>query len=280
MEGIAIVQLKSLLSERLKSYQLSPTHLNTFIDTEYGGPEKFFFNTLLRFPQASSVNSQFGNAIHETMEWIQHRVDEQGAMPTIGIIIKHFETCMRAKKLTAAQTLLEVERGEKALTAYLAKRTGMFRPGDKAEYNFRGEGVFVGDAHLSGKIDRMEIDKDAKTITVVDYKTSKSFTKWESNAKLHKYKQQLYCYKLLIEGSHTFSGYKVTMGRLEFVEPDAENHINALELSFNEAELERTKQLLNAMWRRIMRLDFPDISEYDQTLSGIKQFENDLLGGE
>lgn len=273
----AIAELQSLLRERITTYQLSPTHLNAFIDVEYGGPEQFFFNTILRFPQAPSINSQFGNAIHETLEWIQHRVDDESVIPVIQDITAYFTTRIRSKKLSEPQTELEIERGEKALSAYIAKKGSIFKPGDKAERNFRNEGVFIGDAHLSGKIDRMEIDKEAKTITVVDYKTGKSYGKWESTTKLHKYRQQLYCYKMLIEGSHTFKGYTVTAGRLEFIEPDQEHHINALEINFNDTELARIKQLLEKMWQHVTQLTFPDISNYDQTLSGMKQFEDDLL---
>jgi ATP-dependent exoDNAse (exonuclease V) beta subunit len=279
LKGIAVSQLKGLLKERLESYRLSPTHLNTFIDMEYGGPEKFFFNTLLRFPQAPNINGQFGSAIHDTLEWVQHQVNEQGSVPAIHSVTKFFSTCMKAHKLTPEQTTLEIERGTQALTAYILKKQTMFKPGDKPEYSFKNEGVFVGDAHLNGKIDRMEIDKTNKTIVVVDYKTSKNFNKWGSSAKLHKYKQQLYCYKLLVEGSHTFRGYEVIKGRLEFIEPDPDGAINTLELDFEKDELEKTKQLLQIMWQHVMQLKFPSIATYKPTYVGIRKFEQDLLDG-
>lgn len=38
-------------------------------------------------------------------------------------------------------------------------------------------------------------------------------------AKIHKYEQQLYFYKILIENSPEFAGFKVEKGVLEFVEP-------------------------------------------------------------
>lgn len=276
VSGAITTQLQGLLQERLKHYQLSPTHLNCFTDMEYGGPQKFFFDTLLKFPQAPSLSAQFGNAIHETLEWFQHKVGENG-MPSIAAATKYFVKRMESKKLTPAQTALEVERGEKALAAYLHKNASMFRLEDKAEYNFRREGAFVGDVHLAGKIDRMEIDKAAKTITVVDYKTGKSYTRWESNSRLHRYRQQLYCYKLLIENSHSFAGYKVVRGRLEFIEPDSSGRVNTLELDFKDDELAQTKRLLQAMWKHVQNLQFPDTSGYQPTLTGIKQFEQDLL---
>ena len=271
------VELRGLLSTRLARYQLSPTHLTNFIDLEYGGPDQFFFKTLLRFPEAPTADSQFGNAVHATLEWVQHRVTDQGSVPAIAQATAYFAERLRACKLAPARLELELERGQKAITAYLTARSYIFKAGDKAEANFKREGVFVGEAHLSGKVDRMEIDTKAKTITVVDYKTGKSHARWTSEARLHKYQLQLYCYKLLIEGSHTYHGYKVTAGRLEFVEPDADNRIHHLELTFNDTELARTRRLLEAMWKHVHNLDFPDISNYDASLTGIKQFEADLI---
>ena len=272
------VDLRGLLGERLEKYQLSPTHLTKFIDLEYGGPEVFFFDVLLRFPQAPTANSQFGNAIHETLEWVQHQTTAAAAVPSVTQVTEHFARCMRTYKMTAQQMELEIERGVKALEAYMKARGHIFKPTDRAEHNFKNEGVFVGEAHLAGKVDRMEINTADKTITVVDYKTGRPHPKWGSEPKLHRYQLQLYCYKLLIEKSHTFRGYTVTGGRLEFVEPDNEGHVHALDLTFKPEETARAAQLLEAVWKHVHELDFPDISGFEATLTGIKQFEDELTG--
>jgi len=270
--------LYALLKERLSGYMLSPTHLNTFTDLVYNGPNAFFFNTLLRFPQAPSIDGQFGNTIHETLEWLQYQVDQNGSLPSTNQVIGFFENRMKAKKLTSKQLEIELERGQIALASFLASRGTIFKPGDKAETNFRNENVIIDGVRMAGKIDRMEIDKNNKTIVVVDYKTGKGFTKWTSDAKLHKYKQQLYCYKLLIENSRSYKDYKVTGGRLEFIEPDSNNQVISLPLQFEEKELEHTRQLIKAMWQHVQSLQFPDVHKYQPTLAGIKAFEEDLIG--
>lgn len=277
MEFDKQASLYALLKERLNNYTLSPTHLNTFTDLVYGGPNAFFFNTLLRFPQAPTVDGQFGNAIHETMEWLQYQMDEHNSLPQTTKVVEYFTTRMKAKKLTPDQLRVELERGEVALSAYMASRGHIFKSGDKAEANFRSENVTIGDVRMAGKIDRMEIDKDSKTIVVVDYKTGKSSNKWANDAKLHKYRQQLYCYKLLIENSQTYKDYTVTEGRLEFIEPNMDNQIISLTLRFEEPELERVKKLLAAMWHHVQSLQFPDTHNYQPTIAGIKAFEEDLL---
>ncbi len=271
--------LRGLLQDRLATWQLSPTHLNSFFDLVYAGPEAFFMNTILRFPSAPTPSAQFGNAVHETLQWLQQELTTRGTLPKIKAAIDYFKLRLKSKKLGSLQATLLLERGEVALKAYLAQRGQVYQPGNKPEHSFRSEGVFVGQAHLSGKIDLLEIDQRNKTITVVDYKTGASFTRWSSDAKLHKYRQQLYMYKLLIEGSHSFKGYTVAGGRLEFIEPDSEGKVHSLNLQFTDTELDHTKQLIKAMWQRVTSLDLPNVSAYATTAAASKQFEQDLIAG-
>jgi hypothetical protein len=97
---------------------------------------------------------------------------------------------------------------------------------------------------------------------------------------LYRYKEQLYAYKLLIEHSRTFAGYTVKEGRLAFVEPDNSGKINVLKLSFDSKELKRVEGLLKALWTHVHELNFPNTNNYPATMSGIKQFEDDLLSGD
>jgi DNA helicase-2/ATP-dependent DNA helicase PcrA len=280
LDEMAKANLKALLSGRLNSYRLSPTHLVTFLDLEYGGPRRFFFDTILRFPRAPSTDIQFGNSVHETLEWIQYYVNEHnGKAPNMKDTLDQFAARLQAKKLLQLQYELELERGEIALQAYLGQNMRLFKPTDKAEVSFRNEGVVLSDVQMSGKIDRLEIDDDNKTITVVDYKTGKGATRWTSDLKLHRYKHQLYCYKILLEHSHSYSDYKVTEGRLDFIEPDANDNLASLTLAFNEQEQKHTEQLIKAIWQHIHTLNFPDTSTYDATAAGIKKFEQDLIDG-
>lgn len=277
MDGLPDTQLKQLLQTRLDTYQLSPTHLNTFTDVACDGPQAFFFSTILQFPQAPTLNSQFGSAIHATLEWLQRQLNTTGTMPTLGAVQERFDEILRRTGLTPEQFALQTERGHHALQAYLADSGTRFVPSNVPEHNFRGEGVFAGSAHLGGKIDLLEIDTANRAITVVDYKTGAPHDRWKADARLHKYKQQLYTYKLLVERSHSFNGYTVSDARLEFVVPNGDGRIHRLALHFDKAELERTEALLQAMWHSVMALDIPDTSQYTKDLKGVLAFEDDLL---
>lgn len=279
LHGLDDIDLKGLLAHRLEKYQLSPTHVTDFINLEYAGPQRFYFKTILRFPEAPSPDAQFGSAIHETMEWLQHRTNDRGSVPSTGDAIEYFRTRMTAKRLTEQRTALEIERGEKALSAWLKQRAFIMNPGDVAEKNFHNEGVFIGDVHMGGQVDRLEVDSIAKTITVVDYKTGKSYDRWQPDPKLHRYRLQLYLYKLLIENSFTYKGYTVTKGRLEFIEPGDNNKAQSLEVVFEPKELGEVKQLVEALWQHVHELNFPDTNGYQPTLTGVKAFAQDLRDG-
>jgi RecB family exonuclease len=162
----------------------------------------------------------------------------------------------------------------------------MFAASAKPEVDFKREGVVVGDAHLAGKIDRLEIDPEKKTVNIVDFKTGKPHSKWDREVKLLKYKQQLYFYKFLIEGSHTWSGYKVSEARLEFVEPDSEGNIlPPLQISFDAEDKsataltteQETKDLIQAVWAHIKSLDLTDITSYSDDYKGSRNFIEELL---
>jgi DNA helicase-2/ATP-dependent DNA helicase PcrA len=270
--------LHSLLRERLERFQLSPTHMNDFSDVIYGGPRAFFMRTILRFPSAPRPEIQFGNAMHETLEWIHKATKQDGLLPSQPATEKIYEQRLRAKKLNAQATGQFLERGLMALRAYVAQRGEIIALENITEYNFRSEGVFIGKAHLTGKIDKLIIDRKNKTITIVDYKTGKkSYSHWVREAKLHKYRLQLYMYRALVEGSHTYAGYRVTDAYLEFVEPDEQGRIQELHVVFNDNDYRRVKRLAEIVWERIMNLDLPDVSKYSADLAGIETFEDDLL---
>jgi hypothetical protein len=81
--------------------------------------------------------------------------------------------------------------------------------------------------------------------------------KWDSGLKSQKYKQQLYFYKLLIEGSHTYSKYQVVSARLEFVEPSAQNtKVEPLFVSFDANYEKELREFIAEIWQKIQTLQF------------------------
>lgn len=274
--------MKELLAPTLENYKLSITHLNNFLDVSRGGPQAFLMNNLLRFPQAMSPSAAYGSAIHKTLQHAHSHVAATKSQRPVEDILRDFEQNLRDQHLSEADFAVYFQKGSDTLHAFLSEKYDSFKATQKVELNFAGQHVMIGDAHLSGALDLVDISSEDKTIIVTDYKTGKASASWTGKTdyekiKLHKYKQQLMFYKLLVEHSRDYHSYTVEKGCLQFVEPTPRGDILSLEASCTIEELETFRQLIGVVWQRIMTLDLPDISGYTSDYKGMLAFEQDLL---
>lgn len=275
--------LRDLLGSQLDNYQLSVTHLTNFLDVTRGGPHTFLLQNLLRFPQAMSPASAYGSAIHSTLQRAHAHLAANGQRQAVEDILQNFEAALEEQHLSRIDTETYLQKGTDDLQAFLAEKYNSFTSTQKTELNFKSQHVIIGDARLSGALDLVDIAGD-KTVIVTDYKTGKPARSWTGKVdyekvKLHKYKQQLMFYKLLVENARDYRGHTVTSGVLQFVEPTRAGDIVALQADFDSADQARFTQLINAVWKRIITLDLPDTSSYDPTLKGVLAFEQDLIDG-
>lgn len=278
LESASQANFQSLLQERLDRFQLAASHVSSFTDVVFAGPQAFFLKTLLRFPEAPTAHSIFGNLMHKTIEWLHYQQKANGTLPAAEQARKYFDDQLSRAMLSPQDKLLLRERGHRSIEAVLKQKATSFHPDDEHEYDFRNQGVFLGHAHLTGKIDKLTIDKKARTITITDFKTGKSFDAWKSSeVKLHHFRQQLYFYKLLVEGSYAFADYTVTDACIQFVEPDDNGKLHDLHLEFNTKDQQRLAKLAGVIYNHIKALDFPDIEKYPETVHGVRSFEADLL---
>lgn len=269
--------LRSLLRERLERYVMSPTHLNTFTNLEYAGPQSFLLNTLLRFPQAQSPDSLYGDALHNSLEWYQKQ-GATGTWPSLAQVIDRFTKRLKKTFLSESDKALLVIRGSRALTSYLQANGEQLKTNALAEVDFRKEGVVLDGAMLTGKIDRLEINEQAKTVRIIDFKSGTPSSKWSTESKYLNYKQQLYFYILLIEKSHTYKNYTVESASLEFIEPLSDGAIaKPLVLKFDAAEYAEFKQLIVAVWNHVQQLDLPDVTQFPTSSMGTRMFIKQLL---
>jgi DNA helicase-2/ATP-dependent DNA helicase PcrA len=274
---------RTLLQPQLDKYQLSVTHLNNFLDVTSGGPQAFLLQNLLRFPQAMGIGAVFGSAVHAVLQRAHVHLNSSGEKRPVEDILHDFEIQLQNSRLSERDFNYLLEKGSDVLPLYLTEHYHLFAPDQLAEYSFTNQGVVVGEARLTGAIDLLDVRKDTHKITVTDYKTGKPSDNWRGateyeKIKLHKYRQQLMMYKLLVEGSRDFGGqYRVNRGIIEFVESDGEGAVHSLGMDFDPDELERFKALIQIVWQHIMRLDMPDTGAYPPTYKGIRAFEDDLL---
>lgn len=272
--------MKQLLAPVLENYKLSSTHLNNFIDLTRGGPSAFLMHNLLRFPQAKSASASYGTAIHATLQRAHNHLAATGGRRPLEDVLGDFIHELGRQRLSEDDFALFSKKGNDSLTAFLAKKYASFAPTQRTELSFAGQGVYIGEARLTGNVDLVDITDNA--ITVTDYKTGKPSSSWKGSAdyekiKLHKYRQQLMFYQLLCEHSRDYAKYEFAGGVLQFVEPDSTGKIHALEEQFSDEALERFQKLLCAVWQCITTLDFPDVSEFEANYKGILAFEDYLI---
>jgi DNA helicase-2/ATP-dependent DNA helicase PcrA len=271
-----------LLRRLVKNYKMPVTHLNNFVNLSEGGPLYFIEQNLLRFPQPMNASGVYGSAIHKAIEEIiMYPKYHTGEQAPLQYVLTVFTKELSRGRLPAHELHKQRERGEKIVTKLHASTKGMFNAQDQVEVDMKNEGVMLGGAHIIGKLDVLRINN--KKYEVVDFKTGKAFTSWNEaktdidKIKLHKYRQQLIVYKLLLENSIHYKDLPVGKCSLWFVEEDT---FTELVLDATDEEVARTQKLIEAVYKKIVNLEItPDISKYGETYKGLLSFEDDLIEG-
>lgn len=271
---------ENILKSLLENYHLSVTHLNSFLDLQYGGPEKFLEKNILHFPEMISASNAYGSAIHKALDAFQKINKASKKIPTLKNLLTLFETALQKTRISENEYEKYLKKGKKQLELFYERKAKNFIDSDLCEFDFRQQEVRIDNAKLTGKIDRLNFQDDK--IHVIDYKTGKVIPSLEPSSindklKLLKYKNQIIFYKLLVENSINFgSKYEVDMGSLEFVDANESENIELI-YPIEEREYERVQKLIPIVYNKIINLDFPSTEKYGQDYGGVLHFIEDLL---
>ena len=276
--------LKSLLAPQLEKFKLSATSLNNFLDVSRGGPQHFLLNNLLHFPGAKTPSASYGTAVHRAMQQAHVHLNATKEQKPLEDILHDFEIALENQRLTPEDFTTYLQKGSEQISAFIRSGVLPFLPTQKAELGFSHQDVHVEGAQLTGSLDVVDINEETREMVVTDYKTGHPSESWSrgddrTKMKLHRYRQQLIFYKLLVENSRDYSRYTVTAGQLAFIEPAQSGEVIILGTDFTPEEIERTRKLIEVVCHHIKNLDLPDISSYAPTLSDLIRFENDLIDG-
>jgi hypothetical protein len=247
------------------------------LNLEKGGPHYFKERNLLRLPEAKSVNLAYGTAMHSAMETAQKLINKDTFK--LAKVTSDFSQALAAQQLAPAEYQRFNKQGEQVL-ARLFKDYGYRLPkGSLPEQDLRD--IRVGPARLRGKLDRLDLD--GGSMTIIDYKTGKPLSSFETKdknsvLKAHNQKLQLVFYALLASQHPGFSQYSDVTGQMVYLEAEDQKQLTR-SFTPNKDDLSRLKRLVAAIWQHIMHLDFPDTGRYQPNLDGITQFEQDLIDG-
>lgn len=266
---------KSLLSDRLASFSLSSTALLDFLDLSQGGPAYFFERHLLHLPQATTSQMAFGTAMHAALERAQ--ILTNAGTYTLAPVLSWYEEVLQRQNISVEEQQRYNDHGQQLLTKLLGNDTFWLPKSSIPEQNLSD--VMVGNARLTGKIDRLD-SKDGQ-LTIVDYKTGKPLaslhTKDQTKAiKAWRHRTQMLFYSVLVGNSARFSTHRAIDCQLIYVEASTPRELIRA-MTPTPEEIQAIEQLIQATWKHIQNLSWPDVSRYPTTFAGIEQFTADLL---
>ncbi len=237
----------------LKDYKLSITNLETYLQC----PKKFKYKHLMRIPEAKNKYMALGTAYHKALEKFFLEFKKFKKLPKIETLTTTYKTVLKKEILTKRDFDELKEIGILGLSGYLETYKNELKIPEAVEYNFSDHEVFLENAHLTGKIDKIEklTERDVK---VIDYKTGKikSYNEIAGNTKKSdgRLKRQIVFYKILCDLDQRFK-YNMVAGELDFVEGKDGKYKKVL-VDFSDKDILELKKIIVEVYNKIMNLEF------------------------
>ena len=261
---------KEYLQQLFLEQGLSVTALNNYLKC----PWEYFFNNLVRLPQAKSKHQMYGTAVHETLKTFfdKYRDDEPMSLKSL---LQLFEVNLGKTLMPPKDYTDSLKKGNNALKGYFEAYNGKnattkWNQNLLTEYSIRGVHLAVPagkgsagfDLLLKGQLDKIEMLND-REVNVVDYKTGapKSRNELEGNTKNAdgNYHRQLIFYKLLLDLDEK-KKYVMKTGELDFIEPDTKGNYHKERFEISDEQVAKLTLLVTEKAREIHELGFWDTS--------------------
>jgi DNA helicase-2/ATP-dependent DNA helicase PcrA len=267
----------SFLEGVVQNYKLSASHINKFVDLEYGGPLNVLESVLLRFPSINNPAMTYGNIIHKVFNYISIQLQTKQIFPEIDELNNFAIKALYQEKLSVEDTDLVLHKLQDKLPNLIQAKRDEFATPHQSEYNIGQLFLEYEGVPLTGIIDRIEEHTDH--YTVVDFKTGTPILNWDNKTKANKldsFKRQLWFYALLLKLSGQYQD-KSIQGRIDFLEPTIEGEYISLDLTITDQDIDYIARLVQIIYHKILNLDFPDISIYKDNNKNTNDFIQDLL---
>jgi DNA helicase-2/ATP-dependent DNA helicase PcrA len=238
---------------------LSVTALNHFMNC----PREFFYKSILKIPEAPSVSSERGIAMHKALSLVWR--DEDRSSKNIEKIIvsitnEYFKNSLLPKfekeivkeeiKSYASTVAVELE-------SYFAFNGQTFlEKWEEKEFVSKYNGTDI-TFNLHGQLDAILVDE--KYAKIFDYKTTESKSiasiKGETKSSDGNYFRQLVFYKFLLSNNGNYKGKEIEPA-LIFVKPNASHKCPTVVIPISESDIDVVKSEINKLVESVWSGDF------------------------
>ncbi|MDR2196423.1 MAG: ATP-dependent helicase [Coriobacteriales bacterium] len=254
-------ELQALARPDIENLRMSASRLNAFVDYRQGceNSREFIATHILRLPGEPSPFLEFGDAVHRFLEDYVTRV------------VLANDSSLASVVQACREHIAHLDFEDTELAHMQQRLSGIvetFIP--RLDGWLEGQPVVEGwieanldDIPLVGACDLLVLDTAAQTVRIFDYKTAVK----KPDAPSLGYIRQLQFYRLLIETSEEYRGWRLEYSADLYVEPMRELGYQLYEpLLFrtSDEELEHLKLLVRAVWWRIQNELF-DTSAFEDS---------------
>ncbi len=254
---------------------LSVTALNHFIDC----PKQFFYKSILKIPEAPSVSSEKGIAMHKALSLVwreENRSAKNIEKTIINVTEEYFRTSLLPKfekdivREEIKSYAVDVAR---ELQDYFAFEGQTFvEKWEEKEFLVKYDGEEVS-FNLHGQLDAILVDD--KLARIFDYKTTESKSiasiKGETKSSDGNYFRQLVFYKFLLSGGANYKDKEIEPA-LIFVKPNSGGKCPTVVLPISEGDMDQLKTDIETLVQSVWSGEFlkKDCDDKDCKYCGLK----------
>ncbi len=251
---------KAFLNKLFLHQGLSVSALNNYLKC----PWEYFFNNLVRVPQAQNKHMLYGTAVHNALKDFFDQYKE-GEKVSKKVLLDLFEKYLKQEPLDKMDFTESLVKGKRALGGWCDTYKNSWNKDVLTEFTIRGI-VLRPEVTINGKLDKIELLSGGR-VQVVDYKTGKPKTRNEVEGKTKSsngdYKRQLVFYKLLLDNYHSPSqGYGVAKkydmqtGVIDFIEPDDKGRYKREVFEITDSDVKALREQIDQVADDILNLKF------------------------
>lgn len=197
---------------------LSPTALNNYLTC----PRKFFYQNLIRLPQAKSPSAAMGTAIHKALELFLNQYRKKKINPGKEFLLLQYQRALQKELLSDKDYKERLDYGRNVIGDYFDEKGDLLASNIFSEINFSSHGVNIDGIPITGKIDKLAPDTTEKGLIVSDFKTGNADRGMGHAKHGQDYWRQMVFYKILCDNSPKFArdfpNKHVTTSQIEFLE--------------------------------------------------------------